>query len=105
MVGHADAVTVVAAAQCTMHISSSNSAINNLTRKWVVISGSRDNQLIVWDASTGSELHTLKGHRDAITCLRVTSDGSVAISGTSFFVVVDIICMRFQFCNRIERQH
>ncbi|EJD41204.1 WD40 repeat-like protein [Auricularia subglabra TFB-10046 SS5] len=52
-----------------------------------IISGSQDNTLRVWDARTGANLKTLKGHFAGITCLarcasRVTSGcsgGSVRI--------------------------
>lgn len=60
LVGHSDAVLTVAV------------SVNNKSQ---VISGSKDCNLIVWDISTGEEIHTLAGHLGAVTCVKVSADG------------------------------
>ncbi|XP_017797968.1 PREDICTED: NACHT domain- and WD repeat-containing protein 1 [Habropoda laboriosa] len=67
LVGHTDHVTCVAV---------------SVLDKSIVVSGSRDANLIVWDINTGNDLHTLKGHLDCITCVKLSGDGSLAASGS-----------------------
>lgn len=43
-----------------------------------VASGSRDNTIKVWDASSGECLQTLSGHSDSISCMIVLADGRLA---------------------------
>ena len=78
MVGHTGDVTAVVTAFTTNmpHCSAPNGS-----KQLIVISGSRDFQLIVWDAATGSEIYILRRHQKPITCLTVSVDGSVLISG------------------------
>lgn len=66
LVGHTDQVTCVAVA---------------ITNKSLVVSGSRDANLIVWDMDTGADVHLLSGHLGYVTCVKVAGDGSVAVSG------------------------
>jgi WD40 repeat protein len=40
-----------------------------------VVTGSRDDTAIVWDAETGQELLTLHGHTEDITSARFSDDG------------------------------
>lgn len=61
--GHTDHVTCVAA------------------NKSLVVSGSRDANLIVWDILTGADLHTLTAHLGYVTCVQVSADGTLAVSG------------------------
>ena len=68
LVGHTDQVTCVAVA---------------ITNKSLVVSGSRDANLIVWDMDTGADVHLLTGHLGYVTCINVAGDGSVAVSGTT----------------------
>lgn len=82
MAGHSDHVTAVVSAQVT-----NLPAVSSVTagsKQLVVVSGSRDGQLIVWDAQHGCEIHSdgMKGHRGAVTCLQVSADGSVLVSGS-----------------------
>lgn len=100
MAGHKDHVTAVAVSYATQLINmpfmllggssgggsgssspASSCSVQSGGKHLVVVSGSRDRQLIVWDAPTGSEIHTLIGHRGLITCLRLSTDGTVAVSG------------------------
>lgn len=46
-----------------------------------VISGSKDSNLIVWDIITGADLFTLTGHLGYVTCVQLSADGTLAISG------------------------
>lgn len=46
-----------------------------------VISGSHDNTLIIWNLQAGSVKHVLHGHNSHVTCVKLTKDGSIAISG------------------------
>lgn len=73
LVGHSDIVTCVAV---------------SITNKTQVVSGSWDYNLIVWDINTGSDVHLLSGHLGKVTCVKVTGDGSIAVSGK--FVVRSI---------------
>lgn len=66
LIGHTDAVTCVAV---------------SVSDKSQVISGSCDNNLIVWDINTGADLHTLTAHLSYVTCVKLSGDGTIAISG------------------------
>ena len=90
MAGHGDHVTTVVAANLLSNSSggplmerqpSNAGSASGCSKRLVVVSGSRDGQLIVWDAQHGSETHSMKRHKGAITCLRVSTDGSVLVSG------------------------
>ncbi|MEG5200971.1 hypothetical protein QUB69_03605, partial [Microcoleus sp. AT13-A6] len=48
----------------------------------LVISGSSDNTLKVWDLTTLKELFTLNGHSQWVNAVAVTADGKRAISGS-----------------------
>lgn len=65
LMGHTDHVTCVAVSM----------------NKSQVISGSKDSNLIVWDIITGADLFTLTGHLGFITCVQLSADGTLAISG------------------------
>lgn len=47
----------------------------------MVVSGSGDCNLIVWDLTTGNDNFKLRGHTETINCVKLTLDGSLAISG------------------------
>lgn len=64
--GHTDHVSCVAVA---------------VTNKSLVVSGSKDSNLIVWDMETGGEEHFLAGHLGCVTCVKLAGDGTVAMSG------------------------
>lgn len=66
LVGHTDHVTCAAVA---------------ITNKSIVASGSRDSNVIIWDMETGSDEHTLQGHLGYVTNVKLTGDGTVAVSG------------------------
>lgn len=84
LVGHSDHVTCVAV---------------SILNKSLVVSGSRDANLIVWDINTGSDIHVLTGHLGYVTCVKVTGDGSLAVSGK----LVIIGTLNFSIlCNRIQ---
>ncbi|KZS13781.1 putative WD repeat-containing protein 18 [Daphnia magna] len=79
MAGHGDHVTVVVAA----HVANVPALANMANSKHLlVVSGSRDGQLIIWDAQHGCEIHSMRRHVSTVTCLKVTSDGSVVVSGS-----------------------
>lgn len=46
-----------------------------------VISGSYDKRLLVWCLDTGEVEHQLIGHTDHVTSVKITRDGTIAISG------------------------
>lgn len=72
--GHSDHVTCVAV---------------SILNKSLVVSGSRDANLIVWDINTGNDIHVLTGHLGYVTCVKVTGDGSLAVSGK--LVIISIL--------------
>ena len=45
-----------------------------------VASGSADNSIILWDPVKNEEFARLEGHNTAVTCIKITSDGSKLIS-------------------------
>lgn len=67
LVGHEGSISCVATAPL-------NSSI--------VISGSQDCNLIIWDMTTGSDQFTLSGHNANVSQVRLTLDGSTAISAS-----------------------
>ena len=82
--GHSDHVTCVAV---------------SILNKSLVVSGSRDANLIVWDINTGNDIHVLTGHLGYVTCVKVTGDGSLAVSGKLMITST----LNFSIlCNRIQ---
>jgi WD40 repeat protein len=47
-----------------------------------IVSGSSDNTLKVWDAQTGQETLTLKGHYDRVLSVSFSPDGKRIVSGS-----------------------
>ncbi len=47
-----------------------------------IVSGSRDNTLKIWDASSGKELATFSGHTDSVWEVAYSPDGSRIVSGS-----------------------
>ncbi len=47
-----------------------------------IISGSLDNSIKIWERETGSEIQTLIGHNDAVTCVEISKDDKYIISGS-----------------------
>src|SRR5579859_6618221 len=48
----------------------------------VLVSGSDDNTIKVWDLHTGKELRTLRGHTDGVWSVALDSDGHTLVSGS-----------------------
>ena len=49
----------------------------------LLISGSEDHTINVWELSTGKLLTTLEGHTDAVNTLTISPEGETLISGSS----------------------
>jgi WD40 repeat protein len=64
--GHADRV-------CSISLSADGK---------LAISGSWDNNLILWNVESGEALRTLKGSTDKIEAVSMSSDGRFAVSGS-----------------------
>ena len=47
-----------------------------------IVSASDDNTLKIWDAETGREINTLRGHRDRVTACHYSPDGQFIVSGS-----------------------
>eukprot|EP00730_Choanoeca_flexa_P008855 TRINITY_DN12550_c0_g3_i3.p1 TRINITY_DN12550_c0_g3~~TRINITY_DN12550_c0_g3_i3.p1 ORF type:complete len:1011 (+),score=280.44 TRINITY_DN12550_c0_g3_i3:330-3362(+) len=47
-----------------------------------IVSGSEDWTVRVWDAASGSELHTLQGHLNRVTSVCCSPDGKTIVSGS-----------------------
>ena len=48
----------------------------------LIVSGSRDGLVRVWDASTGKELNVLNGHTDSVNSVTFSTDGKHIVSGS-----------------------
>ena len=48
----------------------------------LIVSGSGDKLVWIWDASTGNELKVLKGHTDSVTSVAFSPDGKQIVSGS-----------------------
>ena len=46
-----------------------------------IVSGSEDKTVKVWDAATGQEVLTLKGHTGQVTSVAFSPDGKRIVSG------------------------
>lgn len=79
LVGHSDHVTCVAV---------------SILNKSLVVSGSRDANLIVWDINTGNDIHILTGHLGYVTCVKVTGDGSLAVSGILVIIEYNFVSVK-----------
>ncbi len=49
----------------------------------VIVSGSHDNTIKIWDTADGSLLHTLKGHTNSIWSIAISPDGLRIVSGSN----------------------
>ena len=49
--------------------------------KWIVSGGHEYNKLKVWDASTGRDIRTLKGHGGSVICVAFSPNGKRIVSG------------------------
>jgi WD40 repeat protein len=47
-----------------------------------VVSGSEDGTVKIWDAESGTELHTLSGHSDYVDEVAVSADGMKIVTGS-----------------------
>src|SRR5688572_13041696 len=49
----------------------------------LLVTGSRDKSIKLWEISTGREIRSLLGHEMTVTCLDFSSDGKFIISGSN----------------------
>jgi WD40 repeat protein len=47
-----------------------------------VLTGSQDNTAKLWDAVTGKEILTLKGHSQEVTCVTTSTNGRYVLTGS-----------------------
>ena len=48
----------------------------------MIVSGSSDNTLKIWDADTGKEKYTLSGHSGGVGSCAFSPDGTTVLSGS-----------------------
>ena len=48
----------------------------------LVVSGSHDETIKIWDAATGREMQTLEGHRDWVRSVAFSADSKLVVSGS-----------------------
>ena len=58
----------------------SSPSANTITSR--IVSGSSDETLKVWDAASGDELLTLRGHDGRVECVAFSPDGNQVVSGS-----------------------
>ncbi|CAH8621215.1 unnamed protein product [Dicrocoelium dendriticum] len=68
----------------------------------LVVTGSRDTTLRLWDALSGRCIHVFRGHRGAIRCVQFT--GTNVVSG-SYDCTVRLWCIRTGNCVRVLNGH
>ena len=49
----------------------------------IIVSGSRDKSIKIWDVKTGKLLKTLKGHSDSITSVTTNQNANIIVSGSN----------------------
>src|SRR5579863_4579034 len=54
----------------------------------MILSGSRDRTLILWDAATGERIRTFEGHDGGVTAVAFSPDGKSALSGSQDKTVI-----------------
>lgn len=52
-------------------------------RGYILVTGSWDNTIKVWNVATGQLLRTLQGHQEAVWSVAVSADGKILASGSS----------------------
>lgn len=88
LVGHTDAVTCVGV---------------SVLDKSIIVSGSYDTNVIVWDMNTGADLHTLSAHLGYVTCVKVSADGTIACSGNSTTMFNLVLPFFFQIAGSEDK--
>src|SRR5579862_6740333 len=48
-----------------------------------IVSGSKDNNLILWNGKTGEQIKILKGHNGLVQCVAYSPDGKYIVSGSN----------------------
>ncbi len=70
---------------CIRTILAHKSAISSIVvsnDNRLLITGSHDKSIKLWELSTGQIIDTLRGHSDGITCLAISDDNKTIISGS-----------------------
>jgi WD40 repeat protein len=49
----------------------------------MLVSGSYDETIKIWNLSTGKEVHTLTGHKAEVNSVALSADGQMLVSGST----------------------
>jgi sugar lactone lactonase YvrE len=71
-----------ASVACTLGHSGSVNSVAISPDGQILVSGSDDKTITIWDLSTGQELRTLTGHSESVNSVAISPDGQTLLSGS-----------------------
>ena len=77
-----------ASVACTLGHSGSVNSVAISPDGQILVSGSDDKTITIWDLSTGQELRTLTGHSESVNSVAISPDGQILVSSSHTVVSV-----------------